>query len=140
MRPALLRTNENSPICASAIPARRETRRGCPSVTATPVVTNPLSAIEPMRAPITRTGAASTARTSNSIPMLTKKSELNTSRSGRISPSAWWLYSDSLTMRPAMNAPSASDSPARDEAHAVPRQMRMTARRKTSRCLVATTW
>ncbi len=68
-----------------------------------------------------------------------KNSELNTSRNGRISPSAWWLYSDSEITNPAMNAPSASDSPTAADAQAVPSAKSITVSRKTSRCLVLTT-
>ena len=44
---------------------------------------------------------------SKSIPIETKKRALKTSRKGRISSTTWWLYSDSETTSPAMNAPSA---------------------------------
>ena len=44
---------------------------------------------------------------SSSIPTDTKNRTANRSRNGVISPAAWWLSSDSLTISPATNAPSA---------------------------------
>ena len=54
---------------------------------------------------------ATTKRGSTNIPIDTKKSPANTSRTGESSPRTWWLMSDSLMSMPARNAPSASDRP-----------------------------
>ena len=59
------------------------------------------------------------------MPTDMKKRLMNASRNGIMSLSAWWLYSDSEMARPAMNAPSASDSPAWAVSQAVPMPMKM---------------
>jgi len=88
LAPTLLSTKENSPICARARPTSTAMRRDCPSASATPVVITDLITSTTTIAPTTSHGLAATVRTSKSIPIETKKSELNTSRSGRISPRA----------------------------------------------------
>src|SRR3990170_3908848 len=57
-----------------------------------------------------------------------------------ISATMWWLYSDSETMRPARNAPRASDKPRLYVIQAVPRQRSTTRRKNISRFLSRITW
>ncbi len=55
--------------------------------------------------------SAAMAAGSRSIPTETKNRTANRSRNGVISPAAWCDSSDSLTISPATNAPSARDRP-----------------------------
>jgi len=79
-----------------------------------------------------------TIRASISIPIETKKRLLKLSRNGSTSAMAWWLYSDSEITNPATNAPSASDRPASDVSHAIPRQRTMIVSRNSSRLRLRT--
>ena len=67
------------------------------------------------------------------MPTEAKKTRLKTSRSGMMSDSAWWLYSDSLSSRPATKAPSAADSPTVCAAKPTPSASAVTTSRKSSR-------
>ena len=70
--------------------------------------------------------------------METKKRLLKLSRNGSTSAIAWWLYSDSEMTSPAINAPSASESPAREVSHAMPRHSTMIVSRNSSRLRLLT--
>src|SRR5438876_676892 len=64
---------------------------------------------------------------------------LKLSRKGKISAIAWWLYSDSEMISPAMNAPSARDRPASELSQAMPRHTRMMVITNSSRLRLRTT-
>ena len=66
------------------------------------------------------------------MPTETKNVALKRICSGMISPKAWWLNRLSLTSRPARNAPSDRLTPATLVSQAVPKQIAMTVRRKSS--------
>ena len=61
------------------------------------------------------------------------------SRAGIRSAIAWWRNSLPATIRPARNAPSASEMPARDRAQVVPKHTRKTVRMNSSRSRVLAT-
>ena len=73
------------------------------------------------------------------MPTDTKNVALKRICSGMISPKAWWLKRLSLTTRPARKAPSDRLTPAMLVSQAVPRQMAMTVRRKSSGAQVSAT-
>ena len=56
------------------------------------------------------------------MPIETKKIDEKRSRNGAMSATIWWLYSLSETIRPARNAPSASENPSECVNHAMARQ------------------
>ena len=58
---------------------------------------------------------------SKSMPIETKKKLVNKSLNGKIFPRALSLNSDSDTIRPAMNAPNASERPKVEVNHVAPR-------------------
>src|SRR5205823_12053286 len=71
---------------------------------------------------------------SNSMPTETKNRTAKASRNGSDSSAATWLNSDSLSVMPAKNAPSANDTPNSSEAmNATPSATDSTARRNNSR-------
>src|SRR5690349_1908397 len=77
---------------------------------------------------------------SSNMPIETKKKLLNISRNGIILLVAWWLYSDSEIISPAIKAPSANDKPNREVSQATAKQITTTLKINNSRLLVWATW
>src|SRR6058998_1240128 len=107
--------------------------------TAAPTVVTIFPLTSATTRPITRTGWASRTRKSSSIPIEMKNRLLKLSRKGKISAIAWWLYSDSEMISPAMNAPSARDRPANELSQAMPRHTKMMVITNSSRLRLRTT-
>src|SRR5215475_9474740 len=76
--------NENSPICASPMPTRSEVRVSCPasSVPAVQVVTFPATTASVMN--VIGTAYSSSSFGSMSMPMATKNTAANMSRTGAV--------------------------------------------------------
>ena len=110
-RPVRASTNENSPTWKSASAAASGTTFRYPNAHVIPKNTPPFSRLTTATTRATVRQLPSTWPGSSSMPTDAKNSRLNTSRSGMMSLSAWWLYSDSLSTRPATNAPTADDVP-----------------------------
>ena len=126
-------TNENSPTCASAMPAAIATRSGARVSSSAPVASDPLTIMIAAAMAMTMGSTGSIARTSMSMPTETKKRLASRSRSGRTSAWIWWLNSPSARIRPPRNAPAASDNPPAAASTAVPTLASSTDSRNASR-------
>jgi hypothetical protein len=80
--------NENSPICAKAIPTVNAALNGYLIVQTRRIATIGLPMITTASAPATSPGEANSAAGSRSIPTETKKSTANASRIGKASDAA----------------------------------------------------
>src|SRR5262249_19934151 len=100
-------------------------------------VTNPrqgLAITTTNATPPTLNGSRTKIVGSNSMPTETKNSTAKASRNGSDSSAATWLSSDSLSVMPAKNAPSANDTSNSSAAtKATPNATDNTARRNSSR-------
>ena len=132
--PRLARMNENSPICASEAATSSAASRAPPSRrTATKAIAGVMTSTR-ISAPTIGSGSSTRIVGSNSIPTETKNSTANASRSGSDSSAATWLSADSLSVMPAIKAPSANDTSNSCEAkNATPRATDRTASRNSSR-------
>ena len=126
-------TNENSPTWHSEAADRMPTRNGSRRTSAVPrTMANLPNRITPSSPAVLRSSPA-TPETSSSMPTETKNRLARTSRAGIRSAIAWWRNSLPATISPARNAPSASEMPASDSAHVVPKHTRNTVRMNSSR-------
>ena len=96
--------NENSPAWAISTPARTADLIGMPPMNDRPAMMAPFTGTISTTASRIRPIEATTKRGSTNIPIDTKKSPANTSRTGASSPSTWWLMSDSLMSMPGQES------------------------------------
>ena len=105
------RMNENSPICARLVAIVNPTSSGRPNARTIASAASDLPNTMIANTPSTANGWRSRIIGSNNMPIETKNSTANASRSGSESVAAWWLSFDSFSTMPAKNAPSANDTP-----------------------------
>src|SRR5262245_47799788 len=84
-RPMDARMNENSPICASAMPAVNAVRKGYRMIQTNNNATNGLASKTTASAPNTRPGERRSAAGSSNMPTDTKNNTANASRMGNAS-------------------------------------------------------
>ena len=117
---------------ASAVESR-------PPAASTPAPANPVFTTSAAPAsPITRSGLPSRTDGSSSIPIELKNTPVKSARKGSTSDRACTPYWDSDRMRPARNAPIASEKPAVWVTRAAPRPKKPTQSVNSSRSLSST--
>ena len=130
--PAMMKAN--SPICASEAEMVSAVLLEWPKARTMANAAADLPSMMIATVASTCHGCASTIAGSNNMPTETKNSTAKASRSGSESCAALWLSSDSLSIIPAKNAPSAKDTPNSAAApNATPRAMASTDRVNSSR-------
>ena len=87
VRPNVAMTNENSPICDRPVPTRTAVRKSCPATTVPKVLPTTCPTITTAEMPRIGTRCSHNNNGSTSMPIATKNTAMNKSRTGSTSDS-----------------------------------------------------